>query len=122
MYAVYLYTSGQVDEKEYVKVNKLVAKLDIVISDMTYKESKSDNVRSEIQWPEDPNREVITVSAPSLEDQFDFYLDRLKKAAPNLLNTTGSRINGRKCAKMLSCYSVDKEDFWRYVATQAGGN
>jgi hypothetical protein len=120
-YAGYLYNNDQVGDEEYVKVNELVAKLDILISDTKDKESKSLNVRSEIQWPEDPNREIITVSAPSLEEQFDFYLERLRKAAPNLLNTTGSRVNGRTCAKMLSCYTVDKEDFWRYVATQSGG-
>jgi tetratricopeptide (TPR) repeat protein len=63
-YAGYLYNSGQVGEEEYVKVNKLVAKLDILITDTKDIESKSSNVRSEIQWPEDPDREVITVSAP----------------------------------------------------------
>jgi len=117
-YAGYLYKSGQVGEGHYARVNDIISELKVRQVSTSKSDNRSNNTI--IEWPTDPNREVITVTAPELDDVFDYELAHLKTAPPATNLATGTRIQGRRCEKIFSCYHVDKEDFWRYVNTQSG--
>lgn len=120
-YAGYLYKSGQVDKGHYVKVNEIISELKATLPKANGGQGQVVNRSTAIQWPNDPNTEVITVSSPNLHDVFDYELAHLK-TAPTVTNlATGTKIQGRRCEKIFSCYHVDKEDFWRYVNTQSSG-
>jgi len=119
-YAGYLYKTGQVSEDHYVKVNEVIKDIKIITSKTDQAEGQENKLHAEIQWPSDPNREVITVSAPSIDDVFDYELANLKLSGPTINSATGSNIRGRRCEKILSCYQLDKEEFWRYARTQSG--
>lgn len=117
-YAGYLYNSGQVDNGHYVKVNEIISELKL--TKVATRKAESNSNSTIIAWPTDPNREVITVNAPEVDDVFDYELAHLKTAPPATNLATGTRIQGRRCEKIMSCYHVDKEDFWRYAITQSG--
>jgi hypothetical protein len=117
-YAGYLYHSGQVNSSHYVKVNDIISELKV--SQVSTSKSDSSSNNAIIQWPTDADREVITVTAPDIDDVFDYELAHLKTAPPATNLATGTRIQGRRCEKIMSCYYVDKEDFWRYAITQSG--
>ncbi len=119
-YAGYLYKTGQVNEDHYIKVNEVINELKVITSDTKEDKGQRTKLNAEIQWPNDPSREVITVSAPTLEDVFDYELVKLRTEAPATNLATGTNIQGRKCEKIFSCYVLDKEDFWRYAKTQSG--
>jgi len=72
------------------------------------------NNTHKISWPND-GMEVITVSAPSLEDMFDGELNGLKNKYPDKYKTaTGSRLPGRSCEQTLTCGDFSKEK-WNYL-------
>jgi hypothetical protein len=119
-YAGYLYKTGQVNEGQYIKVNDVIKDIKIITSNTHQDIGQETKLNAEIQWPSDANREVITVSAPALEDVFDYELENLRLTGPTINSATGSNIRGRRCEKILSCYEIDKEDFWRYAKTQSG--
>jgi len=119
-YAGYLYKSGQVDEGHYIKVNEIISELKVTLPDTKNVQGQVAKINADIQWPNDPNREVITVSAPALDEIFDYELANLRTAPPATNLATGTKIQGRKCEKIFSCYQVDKEDFWRYAKTNSG--
>lgn len=119
-YAGYLYKSGQVDDSHYMEVNDVINELNIIFPKTGKTNEQLAKVNAEIEWPHDPNREVITVSAPTLTDYFDYQLAHLRTAPPATNLATGTKIRGRTCEKIFSCYYLDKEDFWRYAKTQSG--
>jgi len=119
-YAGYLYKTGQVSEDHYVQVNDVIKEIKIITSKTDQEEGQDTKLHAVIQWPSDPNREVITVSAPTLDDVFDYELEHLRLTGPTISSATGSNIRGRRCEKILSCYQLDKEEFWRYARTQSG--
>lgn len=45
----------------------------------------------------------------------DILLMSLINDAPTTNLATGIRIQGRKCEKILCCYGVNKDEFWRYA-------
>jgi len=113
-YAGYLYKSGQVDEGRYTKVNEIINELKFTLPKSLSGQITQNS--TDIQGADYPNGEVFAVSTPPLEDHFDFCLDALNSAS----SKTGSRISGRKCEKLFSSYSIDKEKFWRYLQSQSG--
>jgi len=119
-YAGFLYKSGQVDEGHYARVNDFISELKVDLVESDARKEQEVKINAHIHWPNDPSREVITVSAPTLDEVFDYELANLKTAPPATNLATGTKIQGRKCEKIFSCYQVDKEDFWRYVNTQFG--
>ncbi|WP_198559842.1 tetratricopeptide repeat protein [Colwellia sp. 12G3] len=119
-YAGYLNKSGQIDRNYYSRVNDFIIELDVISHGTEKDQGKTAQSQVDIQWPSDSQREVITISSPTLGDVFDYELANLKTAPPASNLATGTRIQGRKCEKIFSCYKVDKEDFWRYVNTQSG--
>ena len=119
-YAGYLYYTGQVSEDHYVKVNEVIKDIKIITSNTHQEKGQETKLHAVIQWPSDHNREVVSVSAPTLDDVFDYELANLRMEGPTINSVPGSNIRDRRCEKILSCYQVDKEDFWRYAMTQSG--
>jgi hypothetical protein len=68
-----------------------------------------------ITWPEDDDMEIITVSAPSLEEMLHFDIIRMVNLDPNagIGQGTGTSIIGRQCG---NCKKMSLEDFSRLVA------
>jgi len=118
-YAGYLYKSGQVDEGHYAKVNEMINELKVTLPEAERGGIVQSNVN--IQWPNDPNMEVISVAASTLDDVFGYELANLSTVRSTTNVVTGTKVQGRKCEKIFSCYKVDKEDFWRYANTQSAG-
>jgi len=83
---------------------------------LTTSSADNQNNNHKISWPND-GMEVITVSAPSLEDMFDGELNGLKNKYPDKYKTaTGSRLLGRGCEQTLTCGDFSKEK-WNYLKT-----
>jgi len=123
-YADYLYKTGQVNEDHYVKVNEAIKDIQMATLKVNQEKGQETNLNAEVQWPSDHNREIITVSAPSIDYVFDYVFDyelaHLRLEDPTINSATGSSIRRRRCEKIFSCYQVEKEDFWRYARTQSG--
>jgi len=119
-YAGYLYKTGQVNEGHYVKVNEAIKEVQMATSNINQEKGQVTLLNAEIQWPSEHNEEIITVSAPSLDDVFDYELIHSRIAGPTINSATGSNIRGQRCDKILNCYQIDKEDFWNYAMTQSG--
>jgi len=78
------------------------------------------NKSQSIVWPDD-EMEVISVSAPSLQDIFDKELEDLKGKYPDKYATaTGTNIIGRSCEQMVSCNETNKEEFKLMLSQMKG--
>lgn len=110
-YANHLYNIGEVNDGHYIKVNDFIRELNI--GEAENEEGILAENSTEIQWPNDTEIEVISVSAPSLYEAFDYELNELKTAAPATNIATGTHIQGRTCSDIFSCEFVSKEDLWR---------
>lgn len=120
-YANYLYKNGQVDEGHYVKVNKFISDITVIISETDNKQRLVANNITDIQWPVDSDKEGTPADVSSLENTFDYKQTALTVAplATNLAADT--QTNEKECDKIFSCYQVDNNNFWRYTYSQSGG-
>jgi len=90
-YADYLYRSGQVNNNHYMKVNNVI------------------NESS-----------VISVSAPTTKEHFDYEFASHSITPTISNNTTAQSVQIQQCEQLFSCYQVDKEGFWLYAKSQQG--
>lgn len=61
------------------------------------------------------NIEVVEINAPTLTAIFDQQFDIFDSSIPEKNSGTGTLIIGRTCDQMLSCKTVNKDDFKRMV-------
>ena len=68
-----------------------------------------------IKHPKDKNIEIITITS-DLHEMFAYEIASLKNTYPQKgAVSTGTKISGRPCKKMISCYNMDKATFKRVV-------
>jgi TPR repeat protein len=111
-YANFLHNNGDITHNSYPKVATTISLLNKASAESTLTEQMNviadDNV---IQWPENNNHEVILVSAPKVEEVFDYALGYLQINPPASRGTTGTRIVGRTCADNFSCGRMNEFEF-----------
>jgi len=122
-YAEYLYNNKAIEHDNYPKIAEFIANMSSESSKTkTSDQPASLEQRNEIQWPEDNEIEVLTVSAPSVEQVFDDAIARLRNNPPASIGTTGTRIIGKTCDEILSCAKTDRDDFERLTIQLMGNN
>lgn len=122
-YANFLHKNNKIQHKDYPKISTMIADLTVATpSETTASTQVTLEEKNEIQWPEDSDTEVITVSAPSVEDVFDDAIQELKNNPPKSAGTTGTRIIGKSCEDLISCNSTDLADMERLMIQTMGMN
>jgi len=84
---------------------------DLSSSPLTTSRAVNQNKSHKINWPND-GMEVITITAPSLEDMFDGELKGLKNKYPDKYEkVAGLNLMGRRCEQRLSCSGFSNQNF-----------
>ncbi|WP_170309525.1 tetratricopeptide repeat protein [Litorilituus lipolyticus] len=122
-YAEFLYTNDKIHHDNYPKIADFIASMSSTPSTKSNSNTPASlEQRNNIQWPEDNDIEVITVSAPSVEQVFDNAIAELRNNPPASVGTTGTRIIGKTCDEILSCAKTDRDDFERLTIQLMGNN
>ena len=115
----YLHNNKRINNKDYPKIEQILLSLNLnqQAANSTKVEGKLAAQKhkrntTNINWPEDEEIEVITVSPPTLVELFDSELASLKNAYPDkYAQATGTNIIGRTCDEMISCGSTSNKEF-----------
>ncbi len=96
-YVRYLLSSGQVDDEHYVRVNKLMTNQ--FLSSQQAETDKQTFFNNSINWSIAAEQESNISTKDYLKGDFLFYNGE----------------EGMQCDKILSCYHINNESFWRYA-------
>jgi len=120
--------SKEFTPKNFPELSKVITPILVVNKPLLSTSTSISNVQTDdnlnksqiIDWPDD-EMEVISVSAPSLQDIFDKELEDLKGKYPDKYATaTGTNIIGRTCEQMISCNETNKEEFKLMLSQMKG--